>query len=275
MDIDTGTEEVLCELSDGVGTVTLNKPHKRNALGDILTPALREILVTLENDPRCGAIVLTGAGKAFCAGGDISGMGGGNREPKPVRPPTPDEAAKSLLFKQETLTLRMFELGTPIVAAISGPAAGAGFSIALAADLRVMADDTFLTTAFKNIGLSGDYGASWLLTQLVGPATAKELFFTARRIPAEECLRLGIVNRVVPFDDLQTEARNLALEIANGPRTALRYMKENLNRALTVDFRTALANEADKMVRATASPDHKEAVRAFLEKRDPSFDHPV
>lgn len=176
MDIDTGTEEVLCELSDGVGTVTLNKPHKRNALGDILTPALREILVTLENDPRCGAIVLTGAGKAFCAGGDISGMGGGNREPKPVRPPTPDEAAKSLLFKQETLTLRMFELGTPIVAAISGPAAGAGFSIALAADLRVMADDTFLTTAFKNIGLSGDYGASWLLTQLVGPATAKELF---------------------------------------------------------------------------------------------------
>lgn len=278
MDIDTGTEELLCELDDGVATVTLNKPHKRNALGDNLTPALRQIFATLEGDPRCGAIVLTGAGKAFCSGGDVSGMGKARdkaRDEAPVRPPSPEEAAKVLMFKQETLTLRMVELGIPIIAAIPGPAAGAGLSIALAADLRVMAEDTFLTTAFRNIGLSGDYGASWLLTRLVGPAIAKELFFTARRVGAEECLRLGIANRVVAPDELAQTARDMALEIAHGPRTAIRYMKENINRALVADFRTCLAHEAERMVRSQTTKDHREAASAFMEKRQPNFDHPA
>ena len=275
--IDTGTKELLCDLEDGVATVTLNKPAKRNALGDILTPALRSILLTLEADERCGAILLTGAGRAFCAGGDVSGMGSnrdkanGAGSDTPKEAPTLDEAVRALIEKQETLTLRMAELDKPIVAALPGPAAGAGLSIALAADLRIMADDTFVTTAFRRIGLSGDYGSSWFLTRLVGPAAAKELLMTGRRIPADECLRLGIVNRIVPFDDLATEARALALDLANGPRSALRAMKRNVNRAVLGDLRGSLAAEAEGMVRSVRTADHKEAVRAFMEKREPQF----
>ena len=271
--IDTGTNELLCDLEDGVATVTLNKPEKRNALGDILTPALRSILLTLETDERCGAILLTGAGRAFCAGGDVSGMGAnrGQDGDGPKAPPTIDEAVASLIEKQESLTLRMAELDKPIVAALPGPAAGAGLSIALAADLRIMADDTFVTTAFRRIALSGDYGSSWFLTRLVGPAVAKELLMTGRRITAEECLKLGVVNRIVPFDDLATEARSLALELANGPRAALGYMKRNVNRAVLGSLRESLAVEAEGMVRSVRTADHKEAVRAFMEKREPRF----
>lgn len=273
--IDTGTTELLCELSDGVATVTLNKPQKRNALGDVLTPALRAILLTLEEDTRCGAIVITGAGRAFCAGGDVSGMGGGSAQadrPAAERPQaTAEDRVRTLIRKQETLTLRLHELAKPTLAALPGPAAGAGLSIALACDMRVMADSAFITTAFANIGLSGDYGGSWFLTQLVGPAVAKELYMTARRVGAEECLKLGIANRVTTFDALQEEAHTLARQLADGPRTALRYMKENINRALGADLRTCLAMEADRMVRVGATPDHKEAVRAFMEKRPPRF----
>lgn len=275
--LNTGTDELLCDLSDGVATVTLNKPHKRNALGDILTPALRAILLTLEEDARCGAVVITGAGRAFCAGGDVSGMGGRAKAAKPAKAPprTAEDNVRTLVHKQETLTLRLHELAKPTIAALPGPAAGAGLSIALACDLRVMADSAFITTAFANIGLSGDYGGSWLLTQLVGPAVAKDLYMTARRVSAEECLALGIANRTVAFDALQDEARRLALGIANGPRTAIRYMKENINRALTADFKTCLAMEADRMVRTSATDDHREAVRAFMEKRQPQFAHPA
>ena len=136
-----------------------------------------------------------------------------------------------------------------------------------------MADSAFITTAFANIGLSGDYGGSWFLAQLAGPAVAKELYMTARRVGAEECLRLGIVNRVTSFDALQEETHALARQIANGPRTAIGYMKQNLNRALDTDLRTCLAMEAEHMVRAGATADHREAVRAFMEKRPPRFDH--
>ena len=274
-EIDTGTNELLVELRDGVATVTLNKPHKRNALGDVLTPALRAILLTLEDEPECGAIVITGAGRAFCAGGDVSGMGGSRRPAAAARPVSPEDGVRTLVRKQETLTLRLHELAKPTVAALPGPAAGAGLSIALACDLRVMADSAFVTTAFANIGLSGDYGGSWLLTQLVGPAIAKDLYMTARRVGAEECLALGIANRVTTFETLQEEAYALAKQLADGPRTAIRYMKENLNRALVADFRTCLAMEADRMQRSAASPDHSEAVRAFMEKRPPRFRHSV
>ena len=271
--IDTGTTELLCELADGVATITLNKPHKRNALGDVLTPALRATLLALEEDTRCGAVVITGAGRAFCAGGDISGMGGSSSTEATDQPkPTTEDRVRGLVRKQETLTLRLHELAKPTLAALPGPAAGAGLSIALACDMRVMADSAFITTAFANIGLSGDYGGSWLLTQLVGPAIAKELYMTARRVGAEECLALGIANRITSFDALQQETHALAKQIANGPRTAIRYMKENLNRALTADFRTCLAMEADRMVRVGATADHREAVRAFIEKREPRFE---
>ena len=273
-EIDTETNELLCALEDGVGTVTLNKPDKRNALGDVLTPALRAVLLTLEADERCGAVVITGAGRAFCAGGDVSGMGGGKRAADaPLR--SHQEAVNDLVHRQETLTLRLHELAKPTIAALPGPAAGAGLSISLACDMRIMADSAFVTTAFANIGLPGDYGGSWLLTRLVGPALAKELYMTARRVPAEECLALGIANRVVPFDELQETANGLARRIANGPREAIRYMKENVNFALGANLKASLAQEADRMVRCSRTDDHREAVRAFMEKRPPRFNYPA
>ena len=271
-EIDTGTNELLCTLEDGVGTVTLNKPDKRNAFGDVLTPALRAVLLTLEDDGRCGAVVITGAGRAFCAGGDVSGMGGRGTD---AAPRSHQEAVDDLVHRQETLTLRLHELAKPTIAALPGPAAGAGLSIALACDLRIMADSAFVTTAFANIGLSGDFGGSWLLTRLVGPALAKDLYMTARRVPAEECLALGIANRVVPFDELQQTAGELARQVADGPRTAIRYMKENINFAQGADLKATLAREADRLVRCSRTDDHREAVRAFMEKRPPRFDHPV
>ncbi|MEQ8860895.1 MAG: enoyl-CoA hydratase [Pseudomonadales bacterium] len=271
--IETGTDELLLDLDAGIATITLNRPAKRNALSDHLTPALRQALLDLDgrSDVRC--LVITGAGRAFCAGGDVSGMGSNRRsEPAPAAPrPTLDDAITTLRHKQETLTLRLHEFSKPTIAALPGPAAGAGLSIALACDLRIAADSAFLTTAFRNIGLSGDYGASWFLTRLVGPARARELFYTGRRVEAAEALALGLVNEVVPFDALAARTRELAAQIAAGPPVAQRYMKENLNRALQGDLRTCLAMEADRMVRCTRTEDHREAVAAFLAKRPPEF----
>ena len=263
--IHTGTEELLCAVDGAIATITLNRPEKRNALSDRLTPALRQVLPILEADPDVRVVVLTGAGKAFCSGGDVGGMG------ERRAPSTVESAIRTLQRGQEALSLRLFELAKPTIAALPGAAAGAGMSIALACDLRVAAESAFFTTAFANIGLSGDYGGSWFLTRLVGTARAKELYFTARRIPATEALTLGLVNEVVPDDRLMARAGELAKVIAAGPPIALGYMKENLNRALGADLKTALAMEADRMVRCNRTEDHREAVRAFLEKRQPTF----
>jgi 2-(1,2-epoxy-1,2-dihydrophenyl)acetyl-CoA isomerase len=182
-----------------------------------------------------------------------------------------EDAVRKLQHGQETLTLRLFDLAKPTIAALPGPAAGAGLSIALACDLRIAAASAFLTTAFANIGLSGDYGGSWLMTQLVGVARAKELYFTGRRIPADEALALGLVNEVVADELLAERTRALAQSIAAGPPIAIRYMKQNLNRAVGADLRTCLAEEAERMVRCTRTEDHREAVQAFMAKRKPVF----
>ena len=216
-------------------------------------------------------MVITGAGTAFCAGGDVSGMGDQREARASGRSRSLEEAVRTLRHRQETLTLRLYELAKPTIASLPGPAAGAGLSIALACDLRIAAESAFITTAFRNIGLSGDYGGSWLLTQLIGSTRAKDLYFTARRVSARECLEIGLVNRVVPDAALREETAALAREIAQGPPLALRYMKENLNRAVVQDFKTCLDLEADRMVRSTQTEDHREAVAAFLAKRKPKF----
>lgn len=268
--IDTGTDELLCRVDERIATITLNRPEKRNALSDNLTPALRQTLLDLESRNDVGCIVITGAGNAFCAGGDIGGMGGGSNDPNAPKP-TPQESTRALVHKQETLTLRLADHSKPTIAALPGVAAGAGLSIALACDLRIATASTFITTAFRNIGFSGDYGGSWLLTQLIGPARAKDLYYTARRVQADEALQLGIFNQVVADEELANATRELALHIASGPPVALGYMKENINRAVTSDLRSCLAMEADRMTRCAATTDHKEAVKAFMEKRQPTF----
>lgn len=263
--MDTGTDHLLCDVDDGVAVITMNRPEKRNALSNELTPAFREVLLSLDHDPAVRCVIVTGAGKAFCSGGDVSGMGGGGRTT------TVEAAIRQLQQGQEALTLRLVELSKPTIAVLPGPAAGAGMSIALACDLRIAAESAFVATAFGNIGASGDYGGSWLLTRLVGSSRAKELYFTGRRVTAEEGRALGIFNEVVPDARLREHSRALALQIAAGPPVAMRYMKENLNRALDLDLRACLAMEADRMVRSMRTEDHREAVAAFMEKRKPVF----
>jgi enoyl-CoA hydratase/carnithine racemase len=271
--LDSGTEELLCNVEQGVATITLNRPEKRNALSDALTPALREMLLTVEAaaDVRC--VVITGAGRAFCAGGDVSRMGdrmsGTRGDAAAAR--SRDDLVRELVRKEEALTLRLHELAKPTIAVLPGPAAGAGLSLALACDLRIAAASAFITTAFGNIGLSGDYGGTWFLTQLIGPSKAKELYFTSRRVSAEECAALGLVNEVVADDELSKRAREIAVEIASGPPIALRHMKANINDAIGGDLRNSLTREAERLFRCRDTEDHGEAVRAFLEKRQPQF----
>ena len=270
--LDTGTNELLGHLENRVATITLNRPEKRNALSDHLTPALRSMLKHLDTRSDVGCVVITGAGTTFCAGGDVSGMGSkGGEEKKDAPKPSREDKIRELQLKQATLTLRLHEMTKPTIAALPGAAAGAGLSIALACDIRIAAESAFITTAFRNVGLSGDYGCSWFMTQLAGPAVAKELFFSSRRVTATESVSLGLINRVVAPDQLETEVRELAENIANGPALAQRFMKENLNRALTQDLKTCLDMEADRLIRSTSSPDHSEAVNAFMEKRTPNF----
>ena len=270
--IETGTEELLCRLEDRVAIITLNRPKKKNALSDHLTPALRQTLLDLETKREVGCILITGSGDAFCAGGDIGGMGGNaSRDEEVSERPTAEERVRALIHKQETLTLRLADHAKPTIAALPGVAAGAGLCIALACDIRVACRSAFVTTAYRNIGFSGDYGGSWLLTQLVGPSKAKELFFTGRRVQSDEALALGIFNNVFEDASFENEALAMAKQIASGPPIAIAFMKEHINRAVTGDLRSNLAMEADRLIRCAATSDHKEAVKAFMEKRTPVF----
>jgi len=270
--IETGTEELLCRLEDRVAIITLNRPKKKNALSDHLTPALRQTLLDLETKREVGCILITGSGDAFCAGGDIGGMGGNaSKDKEGSERPTAEERVRALIHKQETLTLRLADHAKPTIAALPGVAAGAGLCIALACDIRVACRSAFVTTAYRNIGFSGDYGGSWLLTQLVGPSKAKELFFTGRRVQSDEALALGIFNNVFEDASFENEALAMAKQIASGPPIAIAFMKEHINRAVTGDLRSNLAMEADRLIRCAATSDHKEAVKAFMEKRTPVF----
>jgi enoyl-CoA hydratase/carnithine racemase len=265
--IETGTDEVLCTVRDRVATIMLNRPEARNSLSDSLTPALRNMIKLCGEDNGIGAIVLTGGGKAFCAGGNVKGMGSNDRKASM----TFEERVIDLQERQRTLTGALRAIRKPTIAALPGAAAGAGLSIALACDIRIAAESAFVSTAYMRVGLSGDYGIAWLLTHLVGTARARELMFTADRVDARRCEAIGLVNRVVPDDALQEEAFALAKSFAQGPAIALRYMKNNLDEALSFDFATALDHEADRLIRSTLTADHKEAARAFVEKRKPVF----
>ena len=267
--IDTGTDELLCSIDRRVATITLNRPEKRNALSDNLTPALRQALLDLETNNDVGCIVITGAGNAFCAGGDIGGMAD-NASKGSSPQPTMQDRVRTLIHKQETLTMRLFNHAKPTIAALPGVAAGAGFCIALACDMRIAAESTFVTTAYRNIGFSGDYGGSWLLNQLVGPAKTKELFFTGRRIQSSEALALGIFNQVVEELPSRSSYRACLTDCVGAP-IALGYMKENINSAIESSLQNNLAREADRLMRCAATDDHKEAVAAFMEKRPPVF----
>jgi len=267
--IETGTDELLCELIERAAVVTLNKPQKKNALGDVLTPALRALLPQLESRTDVGCVMITGAGNAFCSGGDVSEMGGASR-PDATRPGE-DERIAGLTRKQQELTGRLYHLAKPTIAALPGAAAGAGLSIALACDLRIAADNAFMVTAFRNVGLTGDYGASWFLPRLVGLARAKSLFFLSQRLGAMEAQAMGLVDRVFPESTFREEALNYAIEIANGPTQALVKMKQNLQAGMVQSLDDSFALEAKHMIESGGGVEAREAIAAFKEKRIPVF----
>jgi 2-(1,2-epoxy-1,2-dihydrophenyl)acetyl-CoA isomerase len=212
--------------------------------------------------------VLTGAGQGFCAGGDVKGMNNRNADgqPEPI-----DAAIHRQRLDQRATAGKLFAMPKPTIAALPGAAAGAGLSLALACDLRVMARTAIMTTAFARVGFSGDYGGTYFLTQLIGSAKARELYYLSERVTADEALRLGLTNWVVEPDELAAKTREVAARLAAGPTVAFRYMKENLNRAMAGEVGDCMDLEATHHVHCGQTADHKEAAAAFVAKREPVF----
>ena len=213
--------------------------------------------------------MLTGAGKGFCSGGDVKGMAsGGGGSAGQI---TLDGAIHRQRDNQRATSGKLFKMPKPTIAALPGAAAGAGLALALACDLRIMVNSAILTTAFARVGFSGDYGGTYFMTQLVGPAKARELYFLSDRVNAEEALRLGLTNWVCEPDELADKTREIASRLASGPTVAYRYMKENLNRAIAGDVDDCLDLEATHHVHTGMTEDHRTAVKAFVAKEDPVF----
>jgi 2-(1,2-epoxy-1,2-dihydrophenyl)acetyl-CoA isomerase len=267
--LDTGTDDLLAHVDDGVAVVTMNRPERRNAFSPAMVQALGDVLASVEQDDGVGAVVLTGAGGAFCAGGDVKAMA----EDAALFGPdaTYDGKVARQRHNQRATSGRLWSMAKPTIAAIPGPAAGAGLSLALACDLRYAADSAVLTTAFARVGFAGDYGGTWFLTRLVGPARAKELYYFSERLTADTAAELGIVNGVVPGEDLMDHVLDRARRLAQGPRVALAYMKENLARAVHGQLEECLDLEVTHHMHTGTTADHREAAKAFVEKREPRF----
>ena len=260
------TTDLLETLKDGVAVLTLNRPERLNAMSRPMLDGLLEALPRLAEDTAVGVIVLTGAGRGFCAGGDVKAMAEGNE----LGGQTMEEKAQALRARMEA-SRWLHELPKPTIAMMRGPAAGAGLSLAMACDMRIASDTARLGTAFARVGYSGDFGGSYYLTQLVGTAKARELYFTADLLDAQQALALGLVNRVVPDARLEEETMTLASRLARGPRVAYRYMKRNMNEAESASLKDLLDLEAWHHTRTGMTEDHREAARAFVEKREPQF----
>lgn len=260
------SEDLLVEVTDGVAVLTFNRPERLNALTRDMLNGLRERCAAFAEDPAIGCVVLTGAGRAFCSGGDVkvqAATAGKVAE-------SPEQRTDQLRASMEASRL-LHDMPKPVIAMLNGVAAGAGFSLALACDLRIAAASARMTTAFAKVGLSGDYGGTYFLTQIVGPAKARELYLTADVLNADQLLALGLVTRVVPDADLRAETMALARRFASGPGVAYRYIKRNLNIAERGDLAASLDSEAFGMLRTRESADHAEAAKAFVEKRAPVF----
>jgi 2-(1,2-epoxy-1,2-dihydrophenyl)acetyl-CoA isomerase len=266
---DIQQSHLLERIEDGVAVLTMNRPESLNALSPPMMAALREAVPRLALDPAVRVIVLTGAGRGFCAGGDVKGMAA---RADATGPPPSMEARVHGLREGMEVSRWLHEMPKPTIAMVRGPAAGAGLSLALACDLRIASDTARFTTAFAKVGFSGDYGGSYFLPKLVGAAKARELYFTADVLSAQQALELGIANRVVPDAELEAEAMGLARRLAQGPAVAYGYMKRNLNATEAgASLEEVFDLEAWNMTRTGQTEDHKEAARAFVEKRQPTF----
>ncbi len=260
------TDHILTEIIDGVGLLTLNRPASYNSLSRELMRDLVPLLASWAADPAIGCVVITGAGKAFCSGGDVKAQAARQYAPGS----TPESRSMELRAAMEAARL-LHEMPKPTIAMVNGVAAGAGFSIALAPDMRIIGESARMTTAFARVALSGDFGGTWFLTRLVGPSKARELYFTAPMLDAREIMALGLANRVVADEKLHDETMTLARQLAAGPRVIWGYMKRNLKAAEERPLADLLDLEANGMRVTRDTDDHKEAAQAFVEKRAPVF----
>jgi len=271
--LDTGTKDLLAHVDDGVAVITMNRPERRNAMSGGMLTAMSAALAAFETDPEVACIVLTGAGGAFCAGGDVKGMADGTGGGSTAAAGTDlDSRIHAQRISQRATAGKLYKMPKPTIASLPGAAAGAGLSLALACDLRIASEKAVMTTAFAKVGFSGDYGGTYFLSQLVGSAKARELYYLSDRIDMTEAQRLNLVNFVVSAERLETDTMLLAHRLAKGPRVAYRYMKENINRAASgADVDDCLDLEATHHIHTGFTEDHREAAKAFVEKRDPVF----
>ena len=255
------TDGLRVQIDGPVATLTLDRPESLNALTVPVKVALREALESIASDRAVRAVILTGAGRAFCAGQDLA-----ERE-------SPDAVPLDVEVRERynPVIRAIRSMGQPVIAAVNGVAAGAGASLAFACDLRIAAEEARFVLAFGRIGLVPDSGATWFLPRLVGPAKAAELALVGDPLDAAEALRLGLVSKVVPGDRLLDEARAMARRLAEGAPLALALTKEALQRSSTIDLDEALEGEAKLQGIAGASADHAEGLAAFKEKRPPRF----
>ncbi len=265
------SETVLLDVTNGVATITLNRPEKLNAMDPPMLDLLAEVCHRVAADRQARCIVVTGAGRAFCAGGDVSAMASASPADLAELASMSYADGVSRLRRQEEASRLLHEMPKPTIAMVNGAAAGAGLSVALACDIRIAGESAKFTTAFAKVGFSGDFGGSYFMTALVGTAKARELYFTSEIIDAHEAARIGLVNRVVPDEVLRTETMRLAESLASGPAVAYALMKGNLNAAMRASLSDMLQLEAERMTTTGQTQDHREAARAFLEKRPPQF----
>ena len=253
---------LLHTFADGVAEITLNRPEALNAFDDLMAAEFQEALKSAERDPAVRALLITGAGKGFCAGQDLGAV----RER-----PGGLSFREHLLKTYNPIVAKLRSIEKPVVAAVNGAAVGAGFGLALACDIRYASESAKFRMAFIGIGLAPDSGTSYFLPRLVGMGRALELAYTNDLVDAATALQLGLVNKVFPADALLKEARALAAKLAGGPTKAYGLTKRAMLRAASGALDEALDYEAHLQDIAGRTDDHKEGVAAFLEKRPPQF----
>ncbi len=255
---------ILVERDGAVGWVRINRPERLNAFVKPMREALEAALAELDAEDEVHCVVVTGVGRAFSTGGDVSAMAELLR--------TEDEPGFEATVRAGARVIERIDgMSKPVIAAVNGPAAGAGACLALACDLRIASETASIGFAFARLGLHPDWGGSYFLPRLVGPALAAELVFTGGMIGAERAERLGLFNRVVPPAELEPTARGIASQIAAAPRAVIAAARRSLRRSLGASLPEALDREIDAQLAAFASPDFREGITAFIEKRSPRF----
>ena len=257
-------EHLRYEIADRIATITLNRPDRMNAFTWEMVDAWAAALTEAQRDDGVAVIIVTGAGKAFCSGGDIQGMG--ERQER-----TPLQRKNELAGHVHRIPLALESIDKPVIAAINGAAAGAGLDLALQCDLRYAAESARLGETYVRVGLVPGAGGTWFLPRLVGTAKALELFWTGELISAAEAERIGMINKVLPDDKLMGHVLEIAEKIARGPQLSVRFIKRAVYQGRSIDLRTSLDLISSHYAVVSSSSDHKEAVQAYLEKRKPNF----